>query len=190
MHKHRFLSLVFLLSVFFTLHAQTFSETYFTLLPAGTDGTAGTDAQYVLFGDWPQSPQPYDVKVDESKSIQVGAFTYFYGSDDYWYAKADYDYYKVEPIKWRIVTDDYDGNMMLLSENTLMFLEWYDASTASSRVIDGKEIYDNNYEYSKIRAFLNGLSYTVKKSDNSVQMVNTEFLGRGFLQTAFNENAQ
>ena len=188
MRKPKFLALVFLLfAAFFPLCAQTFSETYYTLLPEGTDGTAGTDAQYVLFGDWPQSPLPYGVTVDEKKSIQVGAFTYFYGSDDCWYAKADYDYYKVEPIKWRIVTDNYNGNRMLLSENTLIFLEWYDASTASSRVIDGQEVYDNNYEYSKIRAYLNGLSYTVKESDNSVQLLNKEFLGKGFLQTAFTE---
>ena len=189
LRRSKFFALIFLLVLisFFPLYAQTFSETYFTMLPAGTDGTAGTSARYALFGDWPQSPQPYNVEVDESISIQVGAFTYYYGSDDYWYAKADYDYYKVEPIKWRIVTDNYNGNTLLLSENTLMFLEWYDESTASSRVIDGKEIYDNNYEHSRIRAYLNGLSYTVKKSDNSVQLVNKEFLDKGFLQTAFTE---
>ncbi len=189
LRRSKFFAFIFLLVLisFFQLYAQTFSETYFTLLPAGTDGTAGTNAQYALFGDWPQSRQPYDVSVDETKSVQVGAFTYYYGSDDYWYAKADYDYYKVEPIKWRIVTDNYNGNTLLLSENTLMFLEWYDESSASSRVIDGKEIYDNNYEHSRIRAYLNGLAYTVKKADNSVQLVNKEFLDKGFLQTAFTE---
>lgn len=121
LRRSKFFAFIFLLVLisFFPLYAQTFSETYFTLLPAGTDGTAGTNAQYALFGDWPQSRQPYDVSVDESKSVQVGAFTYYYGSDDYWYAKADYDYYKVEPIKWRIVTDNYNGNTLLLSENTL-----------------------------------------------------------------------
>ena len=149
----------------FPLSAQIFSDTYFTLLPAGTNGTAGTSARYVLFGDWPQSPLRYGTKVDESISVQVGAFTYYYGSDDYWYAKADNDYYKVEPIKWRIVTDKYNGKTMILSENTLMLMQWYDESSANSRTIDGKEVYDNNYEHSRIRAFLNGLSYPTKKTD-------------------------
>ncbi len=189
MKKAVFSALTFFLffTVLFPLHGQVFSETYFTVLPEGTDGTAGTSAKYALFGDWPQSIQPYGVKIDESKSVQVGAFTYFLGSDDNWYAKADYDYYKVEPIKWRIVTDDYSGNMLLLAENVLAGISWYDDTTTPSRTIDGKEVYDNNYEHSKIRAYLNGLSYQFKNSNDAKQTTNNQFLNKGFLQTAFSE---
>ena len=189
MKKYKIFTFVFFL-VLLTLaplYAQSFSETYFTLLPAGTDGTAGRDARYALFGDWPQSPQSYGVKIDEKKSVQVGAFTYYYGSDGYWYAKVDWDYYKVEPIKWRIVTDDYKGNILLLAENILFSIDWYDDSTADFRTINGNEVYDNNYEHSKVRAYLNGLSYPVKKSNKTSQTTNDEFQGKGFLQTAFSE---
>ena len=180
-------SFVLMLLLLFPLYSLSFSETYFTLLPAGTDGSGGTSARYALFGDWPQSPLPYGVKVDESKSVKVGSFTYYYGSDNCWYAKFDWDYYKVEPIKWRVVTDNYDGNILLLAEDILLSIEWYDDSTADFRTVNGKEVYDNNYEYSRIRAYLNGLSYPVKKSNSSRQVMNDEFLNKGFLQTAFSE---
>ncbi|MCR4713775.1 MAG: DUF6273 domain-containing protein [Treponemataceae bacterium] len=189
MKKYKIFTFVFFLVLLalIPLHAQPFSETYFTLLPAGTDGTAGKDARYALFGDWPQSPLSYGVKIDESKSVQVGAFTYYYGSDGYWYAKVDWDYYKVEPIKWRIVTDNYNGNILLLAESILFSIDWYDNSTADFRTVNGNEVYDNNYEHSKVRAYLNGLSYPVKKSNKTSQTTNDEFQGKGFLQTAFSE---
>ena len=91
-----------------------------TMLPSGTDGTAGTSATYALFGDFPQTIKASAVTVDETKTFTMGGQTYYKGSDGNWYAEVSSDYYKVEPIKWRVVTTDYSGKKLLVAENILM----------------------------------------------------------------------
>lgn len=49
-----------------------------------------------------------------------------------------------------------------------------------------KTIYPNNYEYSKARAFLNGLSYYLREKNQTSLSTVTTFENKGFLQTAFN----
>ncbi|MBQ4236597.1 MAG: hypothetical protein II716_07160, partial [Treponema sp.] len=142
----------------------TFSGTDYTALPAGTDGTLETGGTYVNFGDWPQTIKADSVTVDETKSVVVGAYTYYKGSDGAWYAKIkenaynsgykysdgtdvaqdsanSYKYFKVEPIKWRKLTDDYSGKRLLLAENILV----------NHRYAVGS----NNYANSEIRTYLN-----------------------------------
>ncbi len=141
-----------------------FNETM-TALRAGTDGTADTSGTYVHFGDWPQTIKADFVTVDESQSVTMGANTYYKGSDGAWYAKCiekafesgykysdgtdvaqesanSTKYFKVEPIKWRVLTNDYNGKKLLLAENILA-LHRYAASS-------------NNYKDSEIREWLNG----------------------------------
>ena len=108
-------------------------------LPAGTNGTAGTSATYVYFGDWPQTIRNENIPVDTTETITRGGYTYYKGSDNYWYAFCEeieangdgkysngdsvegYKYFRVEPIKWRVLTEDFDGdgNALLLAENIL-----------------------------------------------------------------------
>ncbi|MBO4508120.1 MAG: FMN-binding protein [Spirochaetaceae bacterium] len=293
-------------------------------LPSGTNGTAGTKATYCYFGDFPQTIKAVEVVVDESNSIQMGAYTYYEGSDgcyyvkcyenpyrDYYYSngtkigqskeagfytletitlsgvtltakeindlyvssgldipefmlilnkddtgkmtvdenhynltwnsvdktiaidgilvpcffednrislffkgsieelvfkrepeqlsvgmnddeEAKFEYFRVEPIKWRVLTDNYNGTgkKLLLAENVLTAnIEYYDYLTVN-RDIEGNTIYPNNYEYSKIRAYLNGSSYITKSSNRDLQVLNTVFKDTGFLQTAFTNVAQ
>ncbi len=206
--SHRFAS-AFALIVFIcicggNIFAQTdFRGTVFTELPKGTDGTIGPTGDYVLFGDWPQSKKASNVIVNERRSVNVGAFIYYYGNDGNWYAKKNDSYFKVEPIKWRVLTVDYQpaGGMLLLAENILAYDIWQDSDDDGKRAskyktgynrrnIDREMVYLNNYEHSRIRAFLNGLSYYVKKTADHDQILNDEFLNRGFLQTAFSANIQ
>ena len=165
-------------------------------LPAFTNGTAGINETYVLFGDWPQTIKADDVSVDESISEVHGAFTYYMGSDDFWYVKCAENayesgykysngssvaqlntnstkYFKVEPIKWRVLTTDYNstGKALLLAENILTGNVPF--SIANS----------NNYKYSTIRAYLNG----VYESDDT--QIKT-YKNKGFLQSAFTTEAQ
>lgn len=195
------------------LEIKTFTGTPYKELPAGTDGTLGKTGRYVLFGDWPQTIKADDVVIDEYVISYMGMFTYYKGSDDAWYVKikenaypwdgnkkrysngsevaraqADsYKYFKVEPIKWRILTDDYNGKKLLLAETILTgHVSYYDYE--ANKIIDGTTIYSNNYKESRIRAWLNGLSYYVTASGADIgQSVNREFQDRGFLQTAFTE---
>ena len=109
-------------------------------------------------------------------------FTYYKGDDGEWYAKVSSNYYKVEPIKWRVLTNNYNGNKLLLAECALMPVQYYD--NASQRTIDSDTVYANNYKHSKVRAWLNGIAYQKDSSSND------EYKGKGFLQTAFTADEQ
>ena len=132
-----------------------FKSTAYKVLPGGTNGTTGTSWTYVLFGDWPQTIKADSVTVDENKSVSMGSFTYYKGSDGAWYAKLSNKYYKVEPIKWRVLTDDYNGKKLLLAENILSAHRY----AASS----------NNYKNSEIREWLNGTFLSTAFTADSVQ---------------------
>lgn len=184
------------------------------VLPTGTNGTAGTNATYVLFGDWPQTIKADDVTINENVSEVHGAFTYYNGSDGYWYVKCTENahssvytysnwttvsqidanstkYFKVEPIKWRVLTENYNGTekALLLAENILTANAYYDYCDVN-RTINGNTIYPNNYKESKIRAYLNGLSYYKQSSSSDYLMKDNSYSNKGFLQTAFTKEAQ
>ena len=173
-------------------------------LEAGTGGSAGTTATYVEFGDWPQKIKNDSVIIQERQKKEMGMFVYCAGSDGNWYCKAlenacgtgaqykysnneqvkrksanSYLWFKVEPIKWRVLTSNYNGNKLLFAEKgiyaSIAYYDFYD----DIRTIDDKTIVPNNYKHSKIRAWLNGLSYNKSGSENS------DYLNKGFLQTAF-----
>lgn len=150
--------------------------------PNGT----GDEYIYVAFGDWPQTIKASEVTVDESKSKQMGMFTYYLGSDGNCYVKHNDDYYKVEPIIWRVLNKDYatTGKALLLAEKILTGGIPYYVNT-SSRTIGNATVYPNNYKYSTIRAWLNGLDVVKSDSEND-----STYKDKGFLQTAFTTSAQ
>ena len=135
----------------------------YKVLGAGTGGSMGTNGTYVTFGLWPQTIKAESVEVNESVTETHGAFTYCKGSDGEWYFKqkekgfkpndtysdgttvgwrsGKLKWFKVEPIKWRVITTNYGGNKLLLAENGLI-AKRYDASK-------------NNYKDSEIRTWLN-----------------------------------
>ena len=156
--------------------------------PNGT----GDEYIYVAFGDWPQTIKASDVTVDESKSKQMGMFTYYLGSDGNYYVEHKSEHYKVEPIVWRVLTKDYKvpgengelqstGRALLLAENILTGGIGYYVNTGE-RTIGSATVYANNYKYSTIRAWLNG-----KYEGDDTQHRTHE--GKGFLQTAFTDGA-
>ena len=158
---------------------------------------------YVEFGEWPQNIKDASVTVNESEGKQMGMFTYYLGDDDNYYVKHSDEYYKVEPIKWRVLTTSYKqppegGNALLLAESILTGgIPYYHFDRGEGgmvwsglRIIGGKEIYPYNYEHSQIRAWLNGLSYQSKESEGATQSPKDEYKNAGFLQTAFTESAQ
>jgi len=179
------------------------------ILPPGTNGSAGTDATYVLFGNWPQTVKDSHITLDATQTEKHGMFTCCLGSDGYWYvnclenANSDsfectysngtkvskksansYKCFKVEPIKWRVLTYNYNdtGKALLLAENILIGNIPFSKIT-NNRLINSYTIYPNNYMYSTIRAYLNG-SY---ESDDTQTI---SYANNGFLQSAFTENAQ
>ena len=197
----------------------------YTELPAGTDGTAGTSAKYVLFGEYPQTIMANGVTINKNKTRQAGEFTYYQGSDGAWYYEAEehsfnyfayddaylgieclysdgserniYDwdepttrFFKVEPIKWRVLAEDYQGKMLLIPEVILNAGIAYNENERIDR-------YANDYEASTIRAYLNGTPYysmsmTGLTDEGPVfsESANNDYVGIGFLQTAFSDDEQ
>lgn len=195
------------------LRTEEIPELYSTPVTEEVNGTT-----YVYFGVWPQSvlPATSTVTVDETVSVTMGANTYYLGSDGNYYAKcfekahgtgAEYKYhdgtqpgtggtttryFKVEPIKWRVLTDNYSGKKLLLAENILTAnVPYYRYNSPSNTRTVGSDtnIYPNNYKYSQIRAYLNGLDYYYDTSSTETTK-KTDYTGKGFLQTAFTQNAQ
>lgn len=126
-------------------------------------------ARQVFFGDWPQTIKASNVTVYKNKSISVGIFTYFLGSDGAWYAKISENavnseltytdgsavgqngltekWFKVEKLKWRVLTSDYNGTgMKLLFAEKVLIGKPFNSSTSLG----------NNYENSDMRAWING----------------------------------
>ncbi len=166
----------------------------------GTQTINGVDYDIVTFGLWPQTRKAENVTVDKNETESHGIFTYCKGSDEEWYFEAGRDdWFKVEPIKWRVLTTNYNGtgNKLLLAETILESIEYYYYNYSDIyRTINGKTVYPNNYEHSKVRAFLNGLSYK-KNNDYMVDgnLVHTQvdcddYLGKGFLHSAFTDVEQ
>ena len=109
----------------------------------GTQNINGTNYDLVTFGNFPQSEKDSNVTVSTT-ATNVNGFICYKGSDDEWYVNLGSKYYKVEPIKWRVLTTDYNGSgkKLLLAENILINKAYHASS--------------NNYENSSIRAYLTG----------------------------------
>lgn len=59
-----------------------------------------------------------------------------------------------------------------------------------NRYIISSTVYPNNYKESKIRAYLNGLSYYEQSSSSASMTIDDTYSNKGFLQTAFTTFAQ
>ena len=168
---------------------------------------------YYKFGDFPQTIASSQNNDDyTSDTVRNG---WYLGKDGYFYEKClpnpcstgytysngkpiyssryETKYFKVEPIKWRLITDnhDIDGNngeetgALLLAEDALTAnIPYYDGTVDDSRRrINDTYVNHNNYKYSTIRAWLNG-----KYESGDPQTPTYE--GNGFLQKAFTAVAQ
>ena len=177
---------------------------------------------YVAFGEWPQTKANVEgislQQVDGGRGyfkdnyytdgkgnyyVKVTANPYentYKYSDETVVTEDSEVYFKVEPIVWRVLTDNYlvpgengtkiaSGNALLLAENILTGgIPYYVDKVTRTITGEGTKeeesdtVYPNNYKYSTIRAWLNG-SYET----DDTQEKNYE--GKGFLQTAFTDEA-
>ncbi len=109
-------------------------------------------------------------------------------------------WFKYEPLKWRVLTEN-DGKALLLCDSIIdsqpyqMYIEEYrdyEGTDSDAWYVKGYEregIYANNYEYSTIRAWLNGNFYkTAFDQDQQLQLVTTE-VDNGARSTNPNDDA-
>lgn len=180
-----------------------------------TGAAATSSSKYVYFGVFPKNvlPRNTTVTIYEKDFVEMGSNKYFKGSDGEYYvltpehayiyttgvrtdntytdgssANAKYSsrYFKVEPIKWKVLTTDYNKtkNALLLAEDVLISGIPYYEDSKENRNIGENSVYPNNYKHSQIRAYLNGLTYQGTSKEVA------KWNGKGFLQTAFTETAQ
>ncbi len=127
--------------------------------------------------NYPEAVTKIDEIIIENKTYDIVTFGRFPQS------KNEAGGYNVEPVKWR-VAQKHGNQAMLICENVLTGNIPFYENFSDNRTVDGETIYPNNYEYSEIRAYLNGLSYPdLKKTE-------TKWEGNGFLQTAFTADEQ
>lgn len=151
----------------------------------------GVSYDIVTFGDYPQSIKEKDVVIDYTSYYQNGSMKYYSGSDGCYYVKneevtpyasgylysdgktsvlkGNLDWFKVEPIRWRVLSDDYsNGKTLLLSESILESWEYY----------DGSYRYYVSGSYNSYGVPVYSISNVKKNFDND------------FIKTAFTRNAE
>lgn len=140
-----------------------------TMLPTSSNARGWTDYGYYI-SDSVQSYMWYlDVQYSGEKYRAVyftnyrpydttnsSATSYTYQDDNGYYPSTVY-WFKFEKIEWRILQKDHSS--ALLMANLILDSQEYYPST-SSRTVNGKTIYANNYAYSTIRKWLNETFYT------------------------------
>lgn len=120
------------------------------------------------------SPCNYGTISVTDKQGEIFYITFVY-SDGMVVRNAAIEWFAVEPIKWRIISENSDGSYQLFSEYILNTTVYFDGSF--SRNINGVEVCRNNYKYSNIRAWLNGYN----GSDYNVE----DYTQKGFFDLAF-----
>ena len=148
------------------------------------------EGNYIYFGEYPQSIKASSVTITST----VDSRGYFLGSDNAYYAKvvaSPFDsaykfssnqtvtsgteyYFKVEPIKWRIISEN-SGKAVLLCESII------DSSCYDST--------NNNYKDSDIRAWLNGTFYTKAFGALEAALIQTVTVDNTLATTGHTENA-
>ena len=132
------------------------------------NGEEAEDGGYILFGEYPQTVKAADVEITETVDIRG----YYLGSDGAYYAKitanhfidtsadsyeniykftngetvvnGEVYYFKVEPIKWRILSETEESALILCE------------TIIDSHIFDDEV---NNYKESEIRNYLNDTFY-------------------------------
>lgn len=155
-----------------TLNAQTGS------LPTSSDSGSWTSYKYYIGSSNDTDFMWYqDVSYEDEKYRAV----YFNGSRTYYQSQNGYIaenvyWFKWEPISWRVLSES-DGTSLVLSNRILDSQQYYHTASESASVrapydstIEAS-VYDNNYQYSDIRGWLNTTFYQSSFNDSDKQSI-------------------
>ena len=100
-------------------------------------------------------------------------------------------WFKCEPLTWKVY--ETSGSYYSLICNTLVDVHWYYVEQKNTRTVNGATVYQNNYMYSDIRAWLNGLdgsSYNCGNFTGTNSFIKHAFgLSSSYLQTMTVDNS-
>ena len=161
-------------------------------------GEPTANGEYILFGEYPQTIKSNDVTITETTDGRG----YYLGSDDCYYAKVTatpYEngykfstnatvtngtvyYFKVEPIKWRILSEE-NGTALILCESIIAnkrYNEYYEGTKNG--------VYANNYKKSEIRAWLNNEFYNTAFNTLQQELIQTTEVDNSVYSTGYSSN--
>ena len=150
--------------------------------------------KYVNYGSYPQTHVGDGVLIEALNELTETNDRGYYEYEGKEYAKVDVtlylhisdgtaiedsvtEWFIVQPIVWRIISENSDGSYQVYSEYLLDSTNFY--NWEYTRNIDGVDIYPNNYKYSNVRAWLNGYDDNVRNYTN-----------KGFYDLAFKDSEQ
>ena len=164
------------------------------------NGTISQTGNFIYLGSYPKTIKASNVTINENDIDEKG---YYLGSDGERYAKVKANpyknnyvytdgttivknteyYFKVEPIKWRILSES-NGQATIFAEETITAgIPFY--ISEDNRTINGNTVYANNYEYSTIRAWLNGYNGSAYGVEDYSGFTVGSYLNNSFLDQAF-----
>ena len=150
------------------------------------DGTPNANGEYLLFGEYPQTIKADDVTITNTTDTHG----YYLGNDGYYYARitaipfeSGYTfstgatvtsgmvyYFKVEPIRWRILSEG-NGEAFILCDSIIANVayqpDYYMSGNYYYTIANGapEGTYANNYKHSNIRKWLNSTFYETAFSE-------------------------
>ncbi|MCF0242101.1 MAG: hypothetical protein HUK25_05645, partial [Treponema sp.] len=86
---------------------------------------------------------------------------------------------------WRVIAYNSDGSKKLLADKIYTTVTYY--ADTSTRALDGKAIYPNNYKYSNIRAYLNSSKNQFVTDGGTATSDDIDWSDKGFYSQAFTE---
>ena len=173
------------------------------------NGIPDENGNYILFGEYPQTIKSHAVTITEVKDDRG----YYLGSDGCYYAKVEANpggynirfsddsflfsgviyYFKVEPIRWRILSEDGEkafvfcdsliASMAYQSDYYVLDNQYY---TTANNAPEGT--YANNYKYSTIRSWLNNQFYNTAFSSLAKEIILTTIVDNSDISTGYTNN--
>ena len=176
------------------------------------DAVMYRDGNYIYFGEYPQTIKADDITITSITDSRG----YYLGSDGYYYAavtatpgKAGYTfstgasvtsgtvyYFKVESIRWRILSTDGETALILCDSiiaNMAYQSDYYEnydnrlhAYTTANGAPSGT--YANNYEYSAVRKWLNETFYKTAFNDLQKAIIIETEIDNSVASTGYSSN--
>ena len=181
------------------------------------NGEPDPDGRYILFGWYPQTVKANNITIESTEPEANG---YYLGSDGAYYMRAtatvtsdsenyaDFKdgtsitqgteyYFKMEKLKWRILTENYEGsgNALIVCDTIVDMVNYQSyyvyrngyyyatdedgtiltdpTATVGQGVDSSHQVYANNYEHSEIREYLNSTFYNTAFNDEEKSYIVT-----------------
>ena len=163
-------------------------------------------SEYIYFGEYPQTIKADDVTI----TTTVDDRGYYLGSDGFYYAKVtafpygknytfstgsaitsrEVYYFKVEPIRWRILSTDGETAFILCDSIIANMPYQWDMDGSDYTTANGapEGTYASNYKYSGVRRWLNETFYETAFTELQKEMILTTTVDNSVESTGLTTN--